>query len=33
VRLTVEHESAPVVEETVAALESALGPKVILRKE
>ena len=33
VRLTVEHESAAVADETLAALEFALGPKVLLRKE
>lgn len=33
VRLTIEHESAAVVDETVAALEAALGTAVILRKD
>lgn len=33
VRLTIEHASGAVVEETVAALESALGAAVIIRKE
>lgn len=33
VRLTIEHESAAVVEETVAALVAALGASVIVRRE
>ena len=33
VRLTVEHESAAEVDATVAALEAALGPSAIIRRE
>jgi len=33
VRITVEHESAAEVDETIAALEAALGPGAIIRRE
>ena len=33
VRLTVEHESAAEVDATIAALEAALGPSAIIRRE